>query len=80
MDEVGVTSVKGYDVSARLTIQYGQKFNYLDKTSGDQRVGYYDFDTGLFTSTSNARKKVAIFTHYPVEWDDVKKWDDFILD
>lgn len=34
--------------------------------NGEARVGYWDSDTGLFTSISQTRGEVAILTHYPL--------------
>ena len=46
-DQVGAKSSKDYDLSARLTIQNGRKFNYRDPSTNQSRVGYWNESTGL---------------------------------
>jgi hypothetical protein len=50
--DVGAGSYIEYDYSARWTMRTGRRFTYIDRGSGDPRVGYYDPVTELFTALS----------------------------
>ena len=76
-DEVGASSVREYDLSARRTIQNGRRFRYMDRASGEPRVGYWDPDTGLFTATSETRGDTAILSHFPETWENLRKLPKF---
>jgi hypothetical protein len=76
-DDVGATSAREYDLSARKTIQDGRRFTYRDPTSNEPRVGYYDPETGLFTGTSQTRGTPAILTHFKVSWQKIRTWPGF---
>ncbi|MAW79313.1 MAG: hypothetical protein CMI63_03675 [Parvularcula sp.] len=66
-DDIGVKNAKQYDISARDTIQNGKKFKYRDRSTDEQRIGYFNEGTGLFTATSQLGKKPRIHTHFRPE-------------
>jgi hypothetical protein len=76
-EEMGFTSRKEYDESARRTIENGRKFSYKDRKSGQKRVGYWDPETGLFTATSQTRKIPVILSHFREDWTELKKIPGF---
>ncbi|MEO0685020.1 MAG: RHS repeat-associated core domain-containing protein [Cyanobacteria bacterium J06649_11] len=75
--QVGATSARAYDISARTTIQNGRRFKYRDRSSGDFRIGYFDSQTGFFTATSQSRRTPTIFTHFPETWENLRKLPGF---
>jgi hypothetical protein len=76
-EELGFTSRKMYDESARLTIKKGRKFYYKDRSSGEPRIGYWDKETGLFTATSQTRKTPVILTHFRESWENLRNLPGF---
>ena len=76
-EELGFTSRKMYDESARLTIEKGRKFRYKDRSSGEPRIGYWDKETGLFTATSQTRKTPVILTHFKESWENLRNLPGF---
>ncbi len=75
--EVGATTARQFDLSARSTIQNGRKFRYRDRATNQVRVGYFDSVTGLFTATSQTRKTTAILSHFPETWASLRKLPGF---
>uniref|UniRef100_UPI0035E430BB RHS repeat-associated core domain-containing protein n=1 Tax=Kosakonia cowanii TaxID=208223 RepID=UPI0035E430BB len=75
--QVGATTTKEYDYSARQTIQNGRKFTYRDRYTNKPRVGYYDPEKGLFTATSQTGKTPVILTHFPETWENLRKLPGF---
>jgi len=75
--QVGATTAREYDFSARYTIQNGRSFTYRDRATNEFRVGYWDSNTGLFTATSQTRSTPAILTHYPETWEGLRKLPGF---
>jgi hypothetical protein len=63
-EDVGVDTLRDYDLSARRTIQDGKSFTYRDRATNEPRVGYWNAKTDLFTATSVTRRGTTIFTHY----------------
>jgi hypothetical protein len=59
---LGITSVAEYDASARQTVALGDRFNYIDRISGQLRVGYYDRASNRFTALSVDEQ--VIYTHF----------------
>ncbi len=78
-EDLGFTSTKNYDISARNTIKNGRKFKYKDRSSGETRVGYWDEKTGLFTATSQTRKTPIILTHFQESWQNLRKLPGFTV-
>ncbi len=78
-DEVGSASVRGYELSSRLTMKHGRSFTYRDRASGASRVGYHDSQTGLFTATSQTRSETAILSHFPETWEALRRLPGFSL-
>jgi len=80
--DVGATTAREFDLSARLTIQNGRKFSYLND-KGKPSIGYYDEKTKLFTATSEIRGKYpTIHSHYRLKgsWQNIREWDGFAVD
>lgn len=59
---MGATTIDEYDASANATISNGVRFEYIDTGSGEQRVGYFDRETGLFTALDALEQMVI--THF----------------
>ena len=60
--EVGATTAREYDLSARNTVANGTRFTYVDRSTKQRRVGYFDKATGRFTAlTDNERRIVSHF-------------------
>jgi RHS repeat-associated protein len=76
-DQVGATSIRQFDASARQTIRDGREFTYRDRFTGARRVGYWDSKTGLFTATTQKGKTPIIHTHFKVSWEDLRKLPGF---
>ena len=74
MDTSLILTVVGWQVSRKP----GQaQFRYVDRASKAPRVGYWDPRTGFFTATSETRKQVAILSHFPETWENLKKLPGF---
>jgi RHS repeat-associated protein len=76
-DEVGATSAREFDRSARVTMERGRKFNYRDRSTNEPRVGYWDPETNRFTATRESGRRPEILTHFEVSWDDLRKLPGF---
>jgi RHS repeat-associated protein len=74
---VGASTLKEYDLSARITMQRGRRFKYRDRGTGDYRIGYWDPETELFTATTQHRKVPIIHTHYELNIEEVKRLPGF---
>lgn len=63
--DLSVRTVDEYDASARATLRAGRRFTYIDRRSGEPRVGYYQPSPRRFTALTEDMQ--TILTHFRPE-------------
>jgi hypothetical protein len=64
------SSIEDYDASARETLLIGVSFTYVDFRTDEDRVGYFDRQTGRFTATTIDD---SIVTHFFTDEDHITR-------
>ena len=50
--------MQAYERSSFETMEVGRRFAYLDPSTGDPRVGYFDVVTGRLTTLSHSERTI----------------------